>query len=140
MTTIAHRIRLEAPPHQVYQALATADGLRSWYTALLDGDVAEGQTATFRFTGQEPFQWRFTELTPDATARWECLDGPGNAPGTTVTFDVHDAGNGQTVLECEHAGWADEGGAFRGCNTRWGILMGSLKNYVETKTPAPAFR
>ena len=26
-----------------------------------------------------------------------------------------------------------------GCNTFWGILMGHLRNYAETATPAPAF-
>ncbi|MBS1842891.1 MAG: hypothetical protein JST53_00610 [Actinobacteria bacterium] len=39
-TTARERIEIElaAPPGSVYQAIATADGVRSWWT---DGDVAE---------------------------------------------------------------------------------------------------
>jgi hypothetical protein len=81
-------------------------------------------TSTFRFTGRRPFRWRFAEITPASLARWECVEGPGDS----------------TVVECDHDGWPEGHDAYITCNTLWGILMGKLKEYAETSTPAPAFQ
>lgn len=139
MATTSHKIRIKAPRDRIFQAIATAEGLKGWYTPHVEGEVGEGQVAVFRFTGREPFHWRFAELTPDSRARWECVEGPGAAAGTRVTFRLFDAGDGRTVVECDHEGWPDSHEALSTCNTFWGILMGHLRNYAETATPAPAF-
>ena len=100
-----------------------AAGLKGWYTPHIEGDVREGKEATFRFTGRRPFRWRFAEITPASHARWECVEGPGAAAGTTVTFRLTQVGD-STVVECDHDGWPETHDAFTTCNTLWGILMG----------------
>jgi uncharacterized protein YndB with AHSA1/START domain len=41
MSDIMHFIKIQASPEQVYQALATAEGIRNWWTrdAVLDSRV-----------------------------------------------------------------------------------------------------
>lgn len=140
MAKISHKIHIKAPQDRTFEALSTAEGIKSWYTPNLDGDVGKDQEAVFRFSGREPFRWRFTELSPHSRIRWECIEGPGAAAGTTVTYHLFDAGDGSTVVECHHEGWSESDKAFTTCNTLWGILMGHLRDYVETAKPVPAFR
>ena len=137
MTKTPHRIRIKAQPDHVYKAIATVDGLKAWFTPDIEGEVAVGKTALFRHEGRDSFRWKFTELKAGSSARWECVEGPGAAAGTHVSFRLK--GDGQsTVVECDHESWPDGHGAFETCNTLWGILMGRLKSYSETGASQPA--
>jgi uncharacterized protein YndB with AHSA1/START domain len=138
MATVSHKIRINAPRDRVFEALSTAEGLRGWYTPDVEGNVVVGQEAVLRFTGREPFRWRFSEIVPAARVRWECVEGPGAAAGTTVTYRLSDAREG-TVVECDHEGWPEGHAALTTCNTLWGILMGHLRRYAETAKVAPTF-
>jgi uncharacterized protein YndB with AHSA1/START domain len=139
MATISHEIRIAAPRDRVYEALSTRDGLTSWYTADLEGDVVEGEEAVFKFKGTEPFRWRFLELSPSSRVRWECTQGPGAAAGTTVTVRLSDTADGRTQVELDHDGFSESDDFVKTCNTLWGIVMGHLKAYAETAVPSTAF-
>jgi uncharacterized protein YndB with AHSA1/START domain len=139
MTALSHQIRISAPRDRVYQAISTRDGLTGWYTADLEGDIAAGQEAVFRFKGREPFRWRFAELSPGARIRWECTQGPGAAAGTTTTFRLSDTTDGRTQVDLDHDGFGETDAALATCNTLWGILLGHLKAYAETGAQSPAF-
>ncbi len=139
MAKISQKITIQAAPDRVFKVLSTAEGLKGWYTPQLEGSVGEGKDVVFKFAGQEPFRWRVVESTPNSQLRWECVAGPGAAAGTTATFRLSDKGDGRTSVEFDHDGWPESDPSFTTCNTFWGILMGHLKNYVETAKPTPAF-
>ena len=138
MAKSSHKIRLHGDQHHVYQALTTQAGLQSWFTPHIEGQVSEGHEVNMSFSGREPFRWRMSALKPAAHVHWDCLEGPGSAKGTSVTYKLSGQG-GQTVLECDHDGWPENHEALATCNTLWGILMGRLKEYVETGKANPAF-
>lgn len=140
MATISHKVTIHATPDEVFQALSTGEGLKSWFTPKIEGTVGKNQEAVFSFTGEELFHWKFIEVKPNSLVRWECTEGPGAAAGTTVTFRISNKGDNTTVLECDHENWPEGDSAFKSCNTRWGILMGHLKKYAETGQAEPAFR
>ena len=137
MAKASHRIRIKAKADHVYKALATAEGLKHWFTPDIEGEVAEGKTAEFRHEGRDSFKWKFAQMTPNSLSRWDCIEGPGAAAGTKVEFRLKDDGQ-TTVVECDHDSWPDGHGAFDTCNTLWGILMGRLKDYSETGASHPA--
>jgi uncharacterized protein YndB with AHSA1/START domain len=139
MAKISHKITVQAAPDRVFKILSTAEGLKGWYTPQLDGSVREGKEVVLKFMGEKPFRWRVAESTPDSRVRWECVEGPGAAVGTTVTFRLSNKGDGQTSVECDHDGWGESDPSFTACNTKWGILMAHLKGYAETAKAAPAF-
>ena len=139
MASSTHRIRIHADRDTVFQALSTTVGLKGWYTAQIDGIVAEGNTATFHFPKDETFTWKFTNLKPDAGIIWECQDGPGAAKDTKAVFGLKEDGQ-DTVVTCEHQGWPEGHEALATCNTLWGILMGHLREYAEERRPMPAYR
>ena len=140
MTKSSHRIRVHAAPETIYQALTTKDGLQGWFTSQINGDLREGQEVTMGFDGEEPFCWRMTQLKPDTRVHWDCLQGPGAAKGTTVTYLLTGAGQNQTVVECDHDGWPEGHAAYATCNTLWGMLMGRLKEYAEGGKANPVYK
>jgi hypothetical protein len=81
MATTSHKTRIKASRSRIFQAIATAKGLKCWYTPHVEGEVAEGREAIFRFSGRKPFRWQFAEITPDSQVRWECPEGPGGREG-----------------------------------------------------------
>jgi uncharacterized protein YndB with AHSA1/START domain len=80
MSDIMHFIKIQASPEQVYQALATAEGIRNWWTrdAVLDSRV--GGAGVFRFYGgSDVTKVRIDELDPAARVGWTTISS--NAPG-----------------------------------------------------------
>ena len=140
MSTISHRITVHGQPAQIFHALSTVEGLKSWYTPTVEGTTAKNGEAVFSFADEKPFHWKFIEVVPNSLVRWKCTEGPGAAAGTTVTFRLSSKGDNQTVVECDHEGWPEGHAALKACNTLWGVLLGHLKKYVETGQAEPAFR
>lgn len=138
MAKLSHRINVRADSDRVYQALMTAGGLEGWFTPHVEGGMGEGQEAEMSFPGKEGFRWRFSQLKPGAHARWDCLTGPGAAPGTAVIYTLTTE-DGRTVVQCDHEGWPEEHDALATCNTLWGVLMGRLKEFSETGKANPLF-
>ncbi len=139
MAKSSHRIRMHAAPAKIYQALTSEAGLQGWFTPHVYGSMREGSEVSMSFSGKEPFRWRFSQLKPQTHVHWDCLEGPGTATGTSVTYTLSPAGEGQTVVECHHDGWPEGHDALATCNTLWGILMGRLKDFSETGKANPAF-
>ena len=139
MAKSSHRIRVHATSDRVYQALTSREGLQGWFTPHVEGDVREGGDVKMSFSGKEPFRWRFSQLEPLSHVHWSCLEGPGAATGTSVTYSLSGAEQGQTIVACDHDGWPEGHDALATCNTLWGILMGRLKEFSETGKVNPTF-
>lgn len=141
MAKSSHRIRIHAAPDRVYQALTSEGGLKAWFTPHVDveGGVREGGEVKMSFSGKEPFRWKFSQFKPQTHVHWTCLEGPGAAAGTSVTYILNDEGNSRTLLEFDHDGWPEGHEALATCNTLWGVLMGRLKDFAETGKANPAF-
>ena len=138
MASITQHIRVHAAPEIVFKALSTKEGLESWFTADITGEVRQGGTAALYFPKNEVFQWKFAELTPSRVV-WECLDGPGVAKGTTATFHLSPDGGGDTLVTCGHENWPEGHQALETCNSLWGVLLEHLRAYVESGKPAPTY-
>jgi uncharacterized protein YndB with AHSA1/START domain len=139
MEEILHEIKVQAAPDSVFAALTTADGLRAWYSAHVEGDGKPGDTWRFQFTERPTFRWEVTESAAPTRVAWRCVEGPGDSVGTEVEVVLSQADKGRTLVELAHSGWPGTHGNYRKCNTYWGVLLHHLKQYVETGVAAPAF-
>jgi uncharacterized protein YndB with AHSA1/START domain len=140
MATHSHRILINAPKEEVFEAITTEQGLQGWYTPNTEGDAGHGEKIKLHFkTKDGPFHWDIEITKPGSVVRWECLKGPGSAAGTTATFSLDDKGAGKTSVDLDHEGLDEEDDKLKVCNTMWGVLMLHLKKYAETKKPEPAF-
>ncbi|CRD63630.1 hypothetical protein N5C25_03290 [Stenotrophomonas sp. GD03958] len=87
MVDIAHRVGIKAPASQMYQALATPEGVAAWWAEDAHGDYNVGGTVKLRFTnnGQEigAMEMQLEQLIPGelvlSGSSWSALPN-GSAP------------------------------------------------------------
>jgi uncharacterized protein YndB with AHSA1/START domain len=139
-TTMGERIEidLEAPPRRVYEAIASADGVRSWWT---DGEIAEEVGAVSRLSfGAGWTELRIERLVPDREIEWRCVgqdighfDPPDEWVGTTISFHLTPLDGGRrTHLEFVHQGLAGLG-CEEMCTKGWDhYIRTSLRGLVES--------
>jgi len=136
MVDILHRVGMKsASPDEVYAALTTIEGLSGWWATDTKGQTEVGGTLEFRF---EPggFDIKVLELSPAERVRWEVIDGPAEWIGTTVRWDLKQAGD-YTIVLFAHEGWKEPVEFMYHCSTKWATFLVSLKQLVETGTGAP---
>jgi uncharacterized protein YndB with AHSA1/START domain len=135
---------LSAPAADVYRAIATQQGLRSWWTTSCDADSHVGGRATFRF-GPSWKAMRIDRLEPGREVLWHCVEShlvatgvkPQEWLGTDIAFRLTPRGTAQTVLDFEHVGLTPAIECWEICNEGWNQFLGSLQSLVETGEGAP---
>jgi uncharacterized protein YndB with AHSA1/START domain len=128
--------RIHASPERVYQALTTADGIRSWWTR--EANVRVGGTAEAgHFEHRIVTRIRLDELQPPVRIRWKTISSA--APGwngTTVTFDLRAEGS-CTFLSLVHSGFTDDGEIYTSTTAMWARYLLGLHRYVEAGEGRP---
>ncbi|HEY1279521.1 MAG TPA: SRPBCC domain-containing protein [Acidimicrobiales bacterium] len=130
MIDIRHRIGIEAPQAQVHQALATREGVASWWSRDAEGDAGEGGKLVFRFGRPEArLELEVVDVTPDRV-QWRCLYGPDEWLDTTITFEL-DEEDGETAVLFTHGGWREAVPFEAHCSTKWAYFLIGLKLLLE---------
>lgn len=130
MASIKHLLHIDASREEVYDALTSIHGLAGWWTTQASGDTNEGGTLQFRF-GQLGNNMKVLERKKDQLVKWECVAGPPDWLGTTVSFYLDDNDN-KTRVRFEHAGWQDNGDFYAACSFSWGKYLESLRQLCQT--------
>ncbi|MGH8397272.1 MAG: SRPBCC family protein [Gammaproteobacteria bacterium] len=138
MADILHLIKIRAPRERLYQALATAEGVRAWWTRDADLDTKVGGAGEFRFAGGKRItKVRIEELKPSARVVWKVLSAPMPTwAETTISFDLSTDDDG-TLLHFAHRGIKQADELFAISTTAWGYFLVSLKQYLETGKGTP---
>ena len=141
MVDIIHRIGIHASPAKVYAALATVDGVASWWTRETTGESKAGGVFTVRFLdhGAEKGRMDFEviELVPGKAVRWLGKSGPEEWIGTEVTFSLSQEGK-HTILIFGHRNWREAGEFMAHCSMKWATFLLSLRALVETGKGKPS--
>ena len=136
MVDILHRVGMKsASPDEVYAALTTLEGLSGWWATDTKGQTEVGGTVEFRFE-LGPIDMKVLEVKPAESVLWEVTDGPAEWIGTTVRWDLKQAGD-YTIVLFAHEGWKEPVEFMYHCSTKWATFLVSLKQFVETGTGAP---
>jgi uncharacterized protein YndB with AHSA1/START domain len=140
MVNTLHRVGIKASSQQVYKALATREGLASWWASNTQGDSKLGGIIKFRFSenGRElgGADVKVTELRHGERVMWQVIEGPAEWVGTKVSFELKQEGDYSIVL-FTHLDWREPGEFMHHCSTKWGIFLMSLKALVETGKGTP---
>ncbi len=141
MASIRHRVGINAPQERVYAAVATREGLASWWTRRVEGDATPGGTLRFFFDAPNEPRVVVEVVEADAPRRvaWKCVDSAEEWIGTTMTFDLKPGADGETVLLFTHADWREPVEFMHHCSTKWGYFLLGLKASFEggAATPYP---
>lgn len=141
MFDILHRVGIKASPDNVYQALATPEGIAGWWTTETTGDRKTGGKLTTRFTADGRvlggFDLKILELEPGSRVVWQVVDGPAEWIGTKIYFDLKKEDD-FTVVLFKHEGWKEPVEFMSHCSTKWGTFLMSLKALGETGKGNPS--
>jgi len=115
---IALAVSVNAPAERITDALATTEGLASFWTTDSRAEPRIGSVARFGFGGPE-LQMRIDQLDPGRRIAWTCLTDfpmpPGHWPAP--------------ITQAELAATA----------YTWALVLTALRGYAETGTPQPVF-
>jgi uncharacterized protein YndB with AHSA1/START domain len=137
MSDILHRIGVVAPLDDVYQAVATPEGIAGWWTTDTVGKSEVGGQLAFRFGDVGGFDMEVVELDPNGRVRWSVIGGPEEWIGTEIDWHLTQS-NEYTIILFEHRGWREPVEFMYHCSTKWATFLMSLKELVETGTGKPA--
>jgi uncharacterized protein YndB with AHSA1/START domain len=135
MPDIMHSLKIHASPDQVYEAIATAEGLRNWWTrdAVLDSKL--GGMGEFGFFGRRfVAKVKIEELQPPQRIEWKVTNAAWN--GDTIVFEVRPE-QAAARLSFSHRHFKEGDQRYASATTRWGFYLLSLKNYLETGKGSP---
>jgi uncharacterized protein YndB with AHSA1/START domain len=136
MPDILHKVGIRSRSiDDVYQSLATVDGLSHWWTRDTKGESKVGGSLEFRF-GNGGFDMKVLDLQPDTRVLWQVIDGPEEWLGTKISFDLMQNGDWVVVL-FKHQGWKEPAEFMHHCSTKWAVFLLSLKSLLETGKGAP---
>lgn len=128
MYVIKHLITIDCPINEVYQAVDTIEGLRSWWT--IQTERADEDHIDFRFGDRYYVQMRVIEQHKDNFIKWECIEAEPDWIGTELSFHFS-LEDGKTVLRFMHDKWPSNADFYAHCNLSWGKYLLSLKDYLE---------
>jgi uncharacterized protein YndB with AHSA1/START domain len=142
MVDINHRVGIKAPVSEVYAALATVEGVASWWTKETTGVSKPGETVEVRFSspaGKEigSMSFEVTELDPDKKVQWRFKTGPKEWIGTDVIFDLSREDD-YTIVLFSHRNWRELVEFTFHCSMKWAVFMLSLKDLIETGNGKPS--
>jgi uncharacterized protein YndB with AHSA1/START domain len=132
MPDILHRVGINAPLGKVFDALATCEGLRNWWTAEAKGEAGAGGTIDFGFC-----RMQVVEAKPGTIVHWRCATGPDEWIGTEVLFRLEWKEN-QTFILFKHSNWKEPNEFMHHCSTKWATFLLSLRDLLETGKGRPA--
>ena len=136
---IRHRVGINAPIAEVYDAFATREGATRWWTRDVQGDDGVGGKLEYLFGSRDRMvTMEIVELTAPSRVVWRCIQGPDEWIGATMTFDLRAEGD-ETVVMFTHDGWREPVEFMHHCSTAWAYFLLSAKRGLEggQATPYP---
>jgi len=133
-------LTLAAPAERVFSAIATSDGLATWWTPIVSGSLAPGTRFELGFPRSETtIELRVERARPAALVEWICL-GHSDHPewkGTILEFRLDERGPATTGLSFRHAGLDRRSRCFGASERDWDRVLTDLRDTVETGGAPP---
>jgi uncharacterized protein YndB with AHSA1/START domain len=129
------QLTIHAAAGRVFDAIATLDGLRRWWTAIVTGSAGPGGTLRFGFAGlDEQIVMRVDAVRPLSAITWSCVAHTRDDEwtGSTVRFGLADRGPQACELNFRHTGIGRDLVA-----EGWKHFLASLAAYAEHGTGNP---
>jgi uncharacterized protein YndB with AHSA1/START domain len=139
MATLYHQVWIDAPAAKVYAALATAEGLSSWWAPHTSTETDDGLVlAHSPGPSHGDVQMKVLDSTPNRRVEWEIISAhPKRSPAsawsdTHILFEIaekaspghwlgmNNEGQNMAVLDFHYTGWDENSEFFGFCNYAWG--------------------
>jgi hypothetical protein len=140
MATILLRMPVDAEPKEIYEHLATSEGVNGWWSNHTEGPDGVGSTMKVSFPDAPiTFDFEVTDERPGERVAWRCLAGPPEWIGTVLSFDIQTDADRNTSVLFSQDGWATTGESFPFIAYSWAQILPRLKKLAETGERDPFF-
>jgi len=130
-TSIKHLFHINAPKHNVFEAISTIKGLSNWWTVQTNGNATLGGKIQFDFGDTIGPKMKIIEYKPDNSIIWECIASSHGWLAHRFIF-LLDRNEGKTRIRFSHDGWDEQDDFYAICSFSWGRYLESLRQYCET--------
>ncbi len=130
----ARRMAFGSSCERVFDALATLEGLRGWWTPLVSGSPESGGDLRFDFEGMdEHIVMHVERASRPSSVSWTCVVHTSleDWAGTRVLFELAPRGPGGCDLTFRHVGLTRALECFDDCKLGWDHFLASLFAYVD---------
>lgn len=131
MNSYVKLFELSAPIEEVYEAITTEKGIKSWWTVDCDVSTEIGGIHSFRFERLLFNSMKIVELVPNEQVHWTCIEGWNEWIGTDVIFRLQSFETGKTSVEFQHIGLTPSLSCYKMCSKGWDDTLLHLQQYVE---------
>lgn len=135
MAQISHLQRIKASTADVFQAIATTQGITEWLTTACSDEFTQGGQLALRFP-DESVHFTISTLEENARVTWHCISTESPWFNTTISFELISQGD-ITVVRFDHLGWSTVTDLFRDCSMSWAYFLNSLRLFVEEGRGTP---
>ena len=128
-TMYARQLTIGAARQRVFDAIATLDGVRHWWTTVVTGSAAAGGELRFGFAGlDEQIVMCVDAVRPPSAVGWSCVAHTRDEEwtGSQVRFELSERGPQACELHFRHIGIFPEVVA-----AGWDHFLASLAAYAE---------
>jgi uncharacterized protein YndB with AHSA1/START domain len=133
-------ITVNAPVERLFDAIATRDGVRGWWTPLVSGSSDRGGTLRLEFEGMdEHIDLSVVVSRRPTEVEWSVVEHTSldEWAGTKIRFEVSPAGDDGSRLAFQHVGLSPKLECYDHCEAGWDHFLDSLVAFVERGKGAP---
>jgi uncharacterized protein YndB with AHSA1/START domain len=130
MADIFHHFPIKASRQQVFQAIATPEGLDAWWTKRSSGNPVEGAEYELWFSPEHDWRAVVSRCVPDSEFELEMTRAQEDWLGTRVGILLNEK-DGVTEVRFHHTGWPESNEHYRGSCYSWAMYLRLLKRHVE---------
>jgi uncharacterized protein YndB with AHSA1/START domain len=134
------RVAFRSAPEKAFQAVASLDGLRGWWTAHVSGTPSVGEDIRLEFDEVDEYiVMRVERVERPAAVEWSCTVHTGleDWQGTRLLFHFAERGREGSELTFRHLGLSSKLECFEKCERGWDHFLKSLVSYVDGGAGAP---
>jgi uncharacterized protein YndB with AHSA1/START domain len=133
-------LTLAAPAERVFSAIATSDGLATWWTPIVAGSLAPGTRFELGFPRSDTtIELRVERARSPELVEWTCLAHSERPEwkGTILEFRLGTRGPHATGLSFRHAGLDRRLACYRASEREWNRVLTDLRATVEADGAPP---
>src|SRR5262245_5428305 len=136
MADILHDFPINAPADRVFDAVATPQGLDTWWTKRSVGAPQQGAEYELSFGPDYEWRARVTRCVPNEAFEVEMTVADADWTGTRVSLDL-EARDGRTWVRFAHTGWPYANEHYRISCCCWAMYLRILRRSLEYGESVP---
>lgn len=133
-------LTVRAPAERLFDAIATVDGVRGWWTPRVKGSGERGETMRLEFEGlDEHIDLHVAGMRRPTHVEWSVIEHTSldDWNATTIRFEIAADGAKASRLAFRHEGLSPRLECYERCEAGWDHFLSSLVAYAERGEGAP---